>query len=532
MFFIFILFFLDAVRYELCQTLRKKYCEINEDFSMEEEKRSFDDVYVDLHILSKGSNGPNTEHEIIRIEKPTNKRQPGVKITTADILSAKNVEESYIRLALLTGVAGSGKSMAVRRIVLDWVEERTHQDVSFMFPVSFRELKQFEGSTISLVEIIHTLYPETKKLDQEDFKSYNCQIMFIFDGLDEYNGNIDYSTVEIHSDPQEPANLNTIVVNLLRGRLLLRSLCLFTSRPLIKSCIPWDTHYNEIEVQGFCDPEKDEFFKKRFKDPNQAARVIEHVKSFKTLYIMCHLPLFCSLVADEYQAVFRERGPQAELPRSLAYMYTKLLLALTRHFRQFRAPAPLSPDKEQEFLLKLGQLALTMLEQGKFHIPKTDWPEISDEEAVRRSGLCTEFVITPVVLYNEKVMCFIHPSMQEYLAALYTYLSFRNQDKNIFEQVKIKLKGMFKGHRLMELYKAAVERSLQHDDGKLDIFLRFLFGMTRKTNQELLRPFCKPSASVEGFTQDAASLIRKKMKENHNPNRISNLQQCLEELGV
>ncbi|XP_017292419.1 NLR family CARD domain-containing protein 3 [Kryptolebias marmoratus] len=521
----------NEVRYELSQTLRKKYSQICEDFSMKEETMPFDDVYADLHILSTNNNGPNIEHEITAIQKPENKRQPGIKITTAGILSGESVEETYIKLVLLTGVAGSGKSAVVRKIVLDWVEGRSHRDLAFVLPISFRELKQFEGSKISLVEIIQTLYPETKKLNEEEFKCYDCNIMFIFDGLDEYNGNIDFSTVEIHSDPREPTHLNTIVVNLLRGRLLLRSVCLFTSRPQVKSCIPWDTHCNDIEVQGFCDPDKDEFFKKRFKDPNQAARVIEYVKSFKTLYIMCHLPLFCSLVADECQSIFREQGPRAELPRSITYMYTKLLLALIRDLRRFRGPA-LSPDEEQEFLMKLGKQALTMLEQGKFYIIKTDWPKMNVMEAVIRTGLCIEYMITPMVLFHEKVISFIHPTMQEYLAALYAYLSFRNQDKVVFEQVKSKIRGVFKGHKIMELYKAAVERSLQHDDGKLDMFLRFLFGMARKTNQQLLQPFCKSSAKVENLSEDAASLIRKKTKENLSPDRNSNLQRCLEELGV
>lgn len=496
---------------------------------MTEKKMPFDDVYTDLHILSVGNNGPNIEHEIMTIEKPKSIQKQGKKITSADILSSESVEKSCIKLVLLTGVAGSGKSMLVRRIVLDWVEERSHKDLSFVFPMSFRELKQFESSKISLVEIIHTLYPETKKLNDEDFKCYDCQMMFIFDGLDEYNGNIDFSSVEIHSDPQEPATLNATVVNLLRGRLLHRSLLLFTSRPLVKSCIPWDTHYIEIELQGFCDPEKDEFFRKRFKDPNQAARVIEYVKSSKTLYIMCHLPLFCSLVVGEWQSSFREKGTQSEPLRSITYMYTKLLLAL-QHLRTYRSPA-LKPDEEKEFLMKLGSQALTMLEQGKFQSVKTEWPEMNDSEAVVRSGLCTEYVNSPVVLYYEKIVGFIHPTMQEYLAALYTFLSFRNQDKNVFEQVKSKFK-MFKGHKVMELYKDAVDRSLQHDDGRLDIFLRFLFGMAHKTNQELLRPFYKSYAKVENLTEDAASVIRKRIKDSQNPNRNSNLQRCLEELCV
>uniref|UniRef100_A0A1A7W827 NACHT domain-containing protein n=1 Tax=Iconisemion striatum TaxID=60296 RepID=A0A1A7W827_9TELE len=519
----------NQVRYELCNTLRKKYGEVGGDLDMEEEKRPIDDIYADLNVLSTANNGPNIEHEVLTIPKPHTKQKPGYKLSVADILSLKMQEEFRTTLLLVTGVAGSGKSVLIRKLVHDWVEERTPTELAFVFPLAFRELRQFEGSDISLVKIIHTLYPETTRLNKEDFSSYDCRMFFIFDGLDEYNEPLDFSNTVLISDPHDSGSLNVIIVNILRGRLLYNSVGMFTSRTHIDAIIPWDTHYNELEVLGFCDPQKDEFFMKRFKDPSQVDRVIEYVKSVKTLHIMCHLPLFCSLVADECQRVFREQGSQAPLPRSITYLYTKLLLELVRRRRKLRAP-DLNPDDEQEFLLKLGKLALNWLENKTFQIHKLDWPEIGDKEAILNSGLCTEYVVTPYVLCNEDTISFLHPTIQEYLAALYAFLSFRNQ-KYVFEQIKTKFMWKFKGHKIMELYKDAVERSLQFDGGNLDLFLRFLCGMASEKNQELLRIFCKSSAKVDNLKDDVASLIRKKIKENLPPNRTRNLQQCLEELG-
>uniref|UniRef100_A0A1A8MKK5 NACHT domain-containing protein n=1 Tax=Nothobranchius pienaari TaxID=704102 RepID=A0A1A8MKK5_9TELE len=521
----------NQVRYDLCNTLRKKYGALGGDLDMEEEKRPIDDIYVDLNVLSNTNNGPNIEHEVLTIPKPHTKQKQGVKLSVADILSLKMQEEFRTTLLLVAGVAGSGKSVLIRKLVRDWVEERAPTELAFVFPLAFRELRQFEGSDVSLVKIIHTLYPETTRLNKEDFSSYDCRMLFIFDGLDEYNEPLDFSNTMLISDPHDSSSLNVILVNLLRGRLLYNSVGMFTSRKHIDAVIPWDTHYNELEVMGFCDPQKDEFFRKRFKDPSQVDRVIEYVKSVKTLHIMCHLPLFCSLVADECQRVFREQGSQAALPRSITYVYTKLLLELVRHRRKFRAP-DLNPDKEQEFLLKLGKLALNWLEHRTFQIHKLDWPEISDKEAIMNSGLCTEYVVTPYVLCNEDTVSFLHPTIQEYLAALYAFLSFRNQEKNVFEHLKAKAMRMFKGHKIMELYKAAVEKNLQYEGGNMNIFLRFLCGMALEKNQELLRIFCKSSAKVENLKDDVASLIRKKIKENPSSSRTGNLHQCLEELGV
>uniref|UniRef100_A0A665WIC6 NLR family, CARD domain containing 3-like 1 n=1 Tax=Echeneis naucrates TaxID=173247 RepID=A0A665WIC6_ECHNA len=524
----------NEVRQSLCETLKRKYGGECEDLAIQEEKRQFDEVFTDLFISSTYDNGPNIEHEVMNIEKLDSNQTAGMHISTKDIFSAERLQHSNIRLILLTGVAGSGKSTAVRKLILDWIEEQSQQHNSFLFPLPFRELKQFEGSNISLLQIIRTLYPETIKLRNEDFRCDDCPIMFVFDGLDDYSGKLDFENTELLCDHTEQTTLNTIVVNILRGRLLYRGLFLVTLRSQVKRCIPWDTPYDEIEMRGFDDPEKDKYFKRIFKDPAQADRVIAYVRSSKTLSIMCHLPLFCSLVANECRRIFREQGTQAELPRGITYMYTKLMLALIRQQRAFRAPDR-SPDEERDFLMKLGKLAFSMLEKGHFKITKSNWKDtgISDEEAVINSGLCTQYLTKPFVLFHEKVLSFIHPTMQEYLAALYAFLSFVNQGKNIFEQqLKNKLKGMFKGQKPMELYKSAVDRSLLCEDGKLDIFLRFLFGMSLQTNLDILQPLCTLSTKWPTVTEDAAALIRKKIRENQYSCRNLNLQHCLEELGV
>ncbi|XP_042355367.1 protein NLRC3 [Plectropomus leopardus] len=524
----------NEVRHDLKETLRRTYSEAPEVSDMQGEKRPLDDVFTNLFITSTCNNGPNIEHEVMTIPKLDSNSKEGKLLSTGDILSAERLEHSHFKLMLVTGVAGSGKSMAARRLILDWVEERAHQHVSFLFALPFRELKQFEESKVSLRDIIQTLYPETKQLTDDDYTSDDGRLMFVFDSLDEYSGKVDFQNTVLYSDRTKTTSLNIIVVNLLRARLVYHALFVIFSRPHVKYCIPWDTPHDEIDLRGFCDSEKDEYFKKKFKDPDQAARVIAYINSSKTLRIMCHLPLFCSLVADEHRHIFREQGTHAGLPRSITYMYTKLLLALIRQHRVFRAPHQ-SADEERDFLMKLGHLAFTMLEQGQFRIRKEDWTEhgISDVEAVTNTGLCIEYITKPMVLFKEKVISFIHPTMQEYLAALYVFLTFRNQGKNIFDQqLKDKFKGIFKAHKGMELYKSAVDRSLLCEDGRLDIFLRFLFGMALQTNLELLQPFCTSSVKWPAFTEYAAALIRKRIRENQHPGRNSNLQCCLEELGV
>ncbi|KAM6911116.1 NACHT, LRR and PYD domains-containing protein 3 [Lycodopsis pacificus] len=522
----------NEVHYDLCENLKKKFGEVREDADPQAAMRPFDDVFTDLYISSTCDNGPNIDHEVVTVEKLDSSRKKEKLLSTKDIFSAERMKRKHFKFMLITGVAGSGKSMAVRRLVLDWIEKKSHLHVSFLFPLSFRELKQFENSRISVVEILQTLYPATKKLRDEDYNCDDGKIMFIFDGLDEYKGELDFHNTSILRDLKDPTTLNIIVVNLLRERLLFRSLLLVFSRSQVRRCLPYDTHYDEIDVRGFHDPQKDEYFQKRFTDPDQAARVIAYINSSKTLRIMCHLPLFCSLVADEFQPIFRNQATWAEPPRNLTHMYTKLLLALIRPHRAFRAPTR-SLNKERDFLMKVGKLAFDMLERGKFKISKYDWEEtgVNDVEVVINSGLCIQYMKSPLVLCHEKVISFIHPTMQEYLAALYVFLYFTNQGKNIFEQqLKDRFKGIFKGHTVIELYKSAVDTSLRHDDGKYDIFLRFLLGMGLKTNLGLLEQFCTSTVKWPTLIEDATALIEKRIRENQYPGRNGNLTLCLQEL--
>ncbi|XP_015251243.1 PREDICTED: protein NLRC3-like [Cyprinodon variegatus] len=516
----------NQVRYELAGALQRKFCD---EPIMEGETMPMDDLYTDFLIVGDTDNGPNIEHEVLNIPQLNTKKKPDPPVPFAETLSKKKSRRTGARMVFLQGVAGSGKSVFVKKLVRDWSLERSHQQFLFVFPLTFRELKEYDEGQVSLRDIIEKLYPETVKLRENKLKLEDEKALFIFDGLDEYDTDFNFNETEIHSDPTDPISLHINVVNMLRGRLINRSWCLITTRPQVYPYAPWDGHYDRLELRGFSDANKEEYFHKRFKDPNQAARVIEYVKSLKTLHIMCYLPMFCKMVADECQRIFREKGAAAELPRSITYMYTKLLLKLIYQLRKERRKAPnRSKEEEEAFLLEMGKQAFTMLEKGKFSVLRRNWPQGTSLEAVVFSGICEQFTTTPQVLFDEDVVSFLHPTMQEYLAALYAFLSYTNHEKNIFSNG---VKSLFsKGGKIMDVYKAAVEKSLQCEDGHLDLFLRFLFGMASKTNQELLQPLLKPSAKLGDLSKDCASVI-KKAKETPYPDRKTNLQRCLEESG-
>ncbi|KAM8835320.1 NACHT, LRR and PYD domains-containing protein 3 [Synchiropus picturatus] len=502
----------NEVRHDLAQSLRTTY-------GVDGDHTAFSEAYTELRITPTLDIAPNVEHEVLKIEK-SGSLDAGPALSTGDILSQEQVEQSHVNLAFLTGVAGSGKSSVVRKLILDWSDKRSHQHVSFLFPLPFRVLQQFESGEVSLLDILHTLYPETQRLKEADFNSEDCTMMFVCDGLDEYQDELDFTDTELLSDHTERCSLNVLVVNLLRGRLLYRGLFLFTTRPQVRSFIPWDAHRQVLEVKGFSEAARADFFRKRFEDQTQAASVLQYVDSNPTVRIMCHLPLFCSLVADEWRHQFKGRRPEPVL--SLSYIYTKFLVVLTYQRRPLSAPL--------EFLMSLGRLAFHLLEQGKFRINKSDWSQfrVKDVEAVTVSGLCIEYLTKPFVLYEERVISFIHPTVQEHLAALYAFLSYKHQGRNIFEVEHSDSFSRFLGKSSKKpFYQCAVDRSLQCDDGRLDLFLRFLSGLHLKANVDLLAPLC---VTTPTGTDHAVALLRKRIEKNQQPQRTHNLRCCLQEL--
>ncbi|XP_067085008.1 protein NLRC3 [Osmerus mordax] len=523
----------NEVRYELKQALKTKYNSAYEGLANQGEQKVFDSIFTELYITDGGNYGPNIEHEVRTIERLDTKRKPEKRITWKDILKQEVIEKDYIKSVVSNGVAGSGKSMAVQKFILEWAEGRSHEHVYFLFPLPFRELNKFKGAKLGLLEIVHTIFPETMRL-----KSLECdegKVMFICDGLEEYYRNLDCHRIGSFHDSSDSRDSHVVVANLIKGNMVSNSILWVTSRPRCSTYLPAESVHQLMDIRGFTDEQKEHYFRSRFPDPTLADRVMAHLTSCKTIYIMCHLPTFCWVVCSQFQRTIREQGPQAELPKGITQMYTQLLLVLLRVRDTKVASKSEEAFDATDFLLRLGKMALAMLEKGKTTISKELWKEsgLKKSDTVTSSGLCTEFMIEQFIMYQERVQTFIHPTFQEYMAALYAFVSFKNLGKNVLEPaLRSKLTRMFKEPNLIELYRCAVERTLQCQDGTMDVFLRFLLGMALESNQELLQCFLTNKHRSSSVVRETSALLRKKIKENHHPDRNANLQLCLEELGT
>ncbi|KPP72380.1 protein NLRC3-like [Scleropages formosus] len=516
----------NEARYDLKLSLKRKYECIFEGVAKQGQQTLFNNMFTELHITEGSHAGINKEHEVRQLPPPKRSRRE-VVIKCNEIFSPASIENNHIRSLLMKGIAGIGKSVCVQKFILDWAEERDHQHVYFLLPIPFRELHLMQGTEYSLMQLIHSFFPEMRELQTLDCD--DCRVLFICDGLDEYQLPLDFRYNECWCDMTQPTMVDKLVTNLIKGNLLPSAHIWITSRCFMQSRVPAECVHQLVEVRGFSNVQKEEYFRKRFSDQSVANRVIEHVKSVRTLDVMCHSPLFCWITGTILERMFREAGGK-QIPRTLTRFFTHyILIQLNQMKQKYRSKAN-KDESNRDFLLQLGRLALRMLERGQEALTENEWQEsgLDFTESVLHSGLCTQVYEEEFVMYHTKMYCFVHLTVQEYLAALYVFLMFKTSQKNVLDpHLVTKLSRLLKEPKLFDVHKSAMDKALESPNGHLTVFLRFLLGLSLESNQNILRGILTP---VPTSVEETIRYIRDKMRKTSDAEKIRKLSLCLEEL--
>ncbi|XP_048857931.1 NACHT, LRR and PYD domains-containing protein 12-like isoform X3 [Brienomyrus brachyistius] len=490
--------------------LKKQFECVFEGKAKEGQPTLLSEIYTELYITEGGTGAVNDEHEVRQIETASKKRRTeDTTVKCNDIFKPLCGRETPIRTVLTKGVAGIGKTVSVQKFILDWAEGKANQDVHFIFALPFRDLNLIKGE-YSLIELLCHFVPELKSLESTELFMY--KILFIFDGLDECRLPFDFQNNESWFDVTKKTSLDVLLTNLIKGNLLPSALLWITSRPAAVNQIPAKCVHQVTEIRGFSDAQKEEYFRRRFRDQSLASRIITHVKSSRSLFIMCHIPVFCWISATVLKRFFSETD-RGEIPRTLTEMYTHFLIFQTSltNDKYMKKQETKLKEYSKEFLLKLGKLAFDNLEKGNLIFYEQDLTGngIDVTETSIYSGVCTEVFKEEYGLYQQKVYCFVHLSIQEYLAALYVFLSNSSAD----------------------LLKTAVNQALESKNGHLDLYLRFLLGLSTDSSKTLLQRLLGPTETCSQTIKETAQYIKEKIQENLSPERTINLFHCLTELG-
>ncbi|KAL4006210.1 leucine-rich repeat kinase 1 [Sarotherodon galilaeus] len=462
-------------------------------------------IYTELYITEGQSEEVHTQHEVRQLETASKMDAlHDAPIRCQDIFKAFPEQQRPIRVVLTNGVAGVGKTFSVQKFTLNWAEGLENQHVSVVVLLSFRELNLIRDEQYSLLELLHVFHPTLQKVTAE--KLAVSQLLFIFDGLDESRLSLDFTNRKLLSDVTQKSSVSQLLTNLIQGNLLPSALVWITSRPAAANQIPPTCVDRLTEVRGFTDAQKEEYFRRRFSDDELSSRILSHMKTSRSLHIMCSIPVFCWITATvlEHMLTTEQRG---ELPKTLTDMYSHFLLVQTKrkknkyHEGHETSPQELT-EADREVLLKLGRLAFEHLEKGNIMFYQEDLEQcgLDVTEASVYSGVCTEIFKRECVIFQKPVYCFVHLSIQEFLAAVYMFHCHTNRKK-------------------------------KSKNGHLDLFVRFLHGLCLESNQRLLVGLLGQTENSPGTIQRVINNLKKMNSDEISPDRSINIFHCLMEMN-
>ncbi|XP_055363704.1 NACHT, LRR and PYD domains-containing protein 3-like isoform X4 [Betta splendens] len=490
-----------------------------------------DDIYTELYITAGPDSHINTQHEVQQVETTQQKQRSAEEpVKPSDLFKHPPGKYRRIRTVLTNGIAGIGKTVFVTKFVLDWTQQRSNQDVHLIFPFTFRRLNPLKGQKFSLSELIHECIPETESISLEalnyifthlqssgnsNFDKSRFKLLFVFDGLDESRLQLDCSTSEKETgqrDVTESTSVDELLTNLIRGKLLRSARIWITTRPAAANQIHGDFVEVVTEVRGFTDPQKEEFFRKRFTDEEQSNTIMSHIKTARSLHIMCHIPVFCWITATVLEDLLETREG-GELPKTLTEMYAEFL-----GFQMDRTKDKYGPEQSSNYIKSLAKLAFKQLLKGNLIFYEEDLKESGID--VRGASVCSG-VFTQIFKQErgrktkDKMFSFVHLSVQEFLAAVHMMLCYTNgkmeeleeflrkdwdddeeEDDGVFFLRKV---WTYEHHNSSSIYyynkvyssledvlSRTMSNSLHSPSGHLDLFVRFLHGLCLESNQRIL----------------------------------------------
>ncbi|XP_051982055.1 NACHT, LRR and PYD domains-containing protein 3-like [Xyrauchen texanus] len=561
-------------------SLKGKFQRIFEGLAKRGNQTLLNRIYTELYIIEGERDGVNEEHEVWQIDTAMKTQlHKDTPINCNDIFKpeagCEEKRKDQIKTVLTKGIAGIGKTVSVQKFILDWAEGKANQDVDFMFVLPFRELNLIKDEQYSLHKLLLVFHHDLKKMESVEIYEKG-KVVFIFDGLDESQLNMYFDKERRVSDVTKIAKVEDLIINLIKGTLLPSALLWVTSRPAAEDKIPPDFLHRVTEIRGFTDPQKEEYFRKRISDEHQASRIISHIRKARSLHIMCHIPVFCWITAIVLEKMLKNGNEQ--ISSSLTEMYTRfLLIQINENKRKYFGIRQIDTrklsDSDVELVLKLGNLAFEKLKEGALVFSEEELRKfgIDVNETSEWPGICTHILKEEDPMFPVSKYSFVHLSFQEYLAALYVFCSFVMKKNNPLEPLQKKAArrlavyydysddeynphsdsdhendgyatvnprraSVKEEETLHDFQKCAIDLALKSPRGHLDLFLRFLLGLSSDHCQMLLRCFQLTENSVLDDIQKTILYIKTKLRDDDNRSappaeRCINLLFCLLELG-
>ncbi|XP_068108209.1 NACHT, LRR and PYD domains-containing protein 3-like isoform X2 [Hyperolius riggenbachi] len=446
--------------------------------------------FVNLVVVSMKYFRHRTQHELIEIgekhEEYLYTTQKGLeRISPKRLFHWNHQIKGVPNMIMISGVPGVGKTTLMQKFVHDWVNGKLYQRFSFVFFFKFRELNQLEK--ISLEEMILHRYPYLRTQLENILKEPD-KLLFIFDGLDESSHRMDFTSSPLCTDPKQQEQLGVLLVNLLRQILLQGCSVLITSRPAKLASIDSSIFQIVCDIMGFFTTERKAYFDQFFEDKELAKKAFKHVKENDTLYTFCYIPSYCWIICTVLSVCFKQQqgnytSSEYLLPKTVTQLFVTFINNILSNHSQHSGGT-------RELLLPLGWLAEYGVMNQNIVFDEKHFETFSVDKC---SHLFTSFLMASnQCSYNN--YAFLHLTVQEFMAALVHHVDYNPEKLN-----------------------KALEKAKSFQDGRAEMFLRFLSGLSDGSTRALLKPSL--SLSIDGSTkviawlQQMSPLVRKTCKD-------------------
>ena len=388
-------------------------------------KTSVADMFIDLVIqtgraLQKFTKNVRERHEIedvymkfpedsIRLEKIEDLFQPN-----------KDTENQSPRTIAVVGRPGIGKTVLTKKIMYDWAKG----DVAFyrgkiVFLLKFRYFSLHQYQMVSLKEFLRFGTNLKKDEFEEIFNTVLHspeKVIIIFDGLDEFCSNLnDFQNYVQESqlkenDPSISMAPMLLLVKIMYGFLLDKATILVTTRPTACDACSKIDFNREVEIIGFTSDKIEEYvrtFCSLNKKPVLNDKIWNHIQSSPELKNLCYIPVNCYIICATLSSILCDSSRNSSLPGTLTGLYDVASI----HFHENHCPLE-KRNKGCTCIKQLQMLAFNEMEKDNLVFEGR-----CIDKQMKESGLL--HCLPVPIPRTPKQFCFIHLTIQEFLAAKY-----------------------------------------------------------------------------------------------------------------